>query len=306
MREQIENVKVWTKRPQARWACAAGLLLIGAACLVLTQQVQYLTGYDLLNDSAAGSIDDALQKNAYVFLGVSSVKAGMAVIEGSSVGVGFDIQLGDLVQSVYDYVDYVWKVLLYGLTILAFYKMLLETGFLAVGIKIIGVGLVLWAAAILWTKRKRALNRVGLRFVSLGALVAYIVPLSLLATDLFGNVYMEPLKDKNRQQIFAVVKQFERAKIEFSLLREKLSLMNPGESLDQLKDGLIRTTKSLTDLLNESLLMFVQYTALLFFELLFFPFLSAIVLYKMAQIALGRFIEMPREEMKQTAGDVPA
>ena len=142
--------------------------------------------------------------------------------------------------------------------------------------------------------------------MSLGALVAYIVPLSLLATDLFGNVYMEPLKDKNRQQIFAVVKQFERAKIEFSLLREKLSLMNPGESLDQLKDGLIRTTKSLTDLLNESLLMFVQYAALLFFELLFFPFLSAIVLYKMAQIALGRFIEVPKEEGKLAAGDVPA
>ncbi|MFO7975682.1 MAG: hypothetical protein R6V12_13720 [Candidatus Hydrogenedentota bacterium] len=299
MREQFEHIKTWTKRPEARWACTAGLLLIGVACLVLTQQVQYLTGYDRLNDSAATSIDDALQKNARVFLAVSTVKAGIAVIEGSSIGVGFDIELGDLVQSVYDYVDYVWKVLLYGLTILAFYKMLLETGFLAVGIKIIGVGLVLWSAAALWPKRKRTLNRIGLRFVALGALVAYIVPLSLLATDLFGNIYIEPLKDKNRAQIFTVVKQFERTKLEFNMLREKLSLMNPGESLDQLKHGLIRTTKSLTDLLNESLLMFVQYAALLFFELLFFPFLSAIVLYKMAHIALGRLVELPREERKE-------
>jgi hypothetical protein len=298
MREQVEKAKQWISTTQGQWVQAVGLVLIGVGCLGLTQQVQTITGYDLLNDTAAGSIDEALQKNAYVFLGVSSVKAGMAVIEGSSVGVGFDIQVGDLVQSIYDYVDYVWKVLLYGLTILAFYKMLLETGFLAVGIKIIGVGLVLWAAALLWTKRRRALNRIGLRFVALGALVAYIVPLALLATELFGNAYIEPLKDRNREQIFAVVKQFERTKMEFNTLREKLSLINPGESLDELKSGLTRTINTLSELLNKSLLMFVQYAALLFFELLFFPFLSAYVLYKMAHIALGRLLEMPKESGK--------
>ncbi len=298
MQRQLDTVRQWMGTAQGRWARAGGLLLIGVACLLMTQQVQYLTGYDLLNASAATSIDDALQKNAYVFLGVSSVKAGMAVIEGSSIGVGFDIQIGDLVQSVYDYVDYIWKVLLYGLTILAFYKMLLETGFLAVGIKIIGAGFVLWAVAALWPKRKRTFTRVGLRVISLGALVAYIVPLSLLATDLFGSVYIEPLKDKNRTQVFAVVQQFERTKIEFNMLREKLSLLNPGESLDQLKQGLTRTSTSLTNLLNESLLMFIQYAALLFFELLFFPFLSAFVLYKMVQIALGRMLELPKERGK--------
>ncbi|HOD49509.1 MAG TPA: hypothetical protein PKY01_01120 [Candidatus Hydrogenedentes bacterium] len=298
MRQQLEKIKQGLGTAQGRYARAAGLILIGLACLLLTRDVQYLTGYDFLNSSAAGSIDDALEKNAYVFLGVSSVKAGMAVIEGSSIGVGFNIEIGDLVQSVYDYIDYVWKVLLYGLTILAFYKMLLETGFLAVGIKIIGIGLVLWAGAALWPKRRRAFNRAGLRFVSLGALVAYVVPLALLATDLLGNVYIEPLKEKNREQIFAVVKQFERTKTEFNMLREKLSLVNPGESLEQLKQGLTKAANSLGNLLNESLLMFVQYAALLFFELLFFPFLSAVVLYKMAQIALARVVEVPSEAAK--------
>ncbi|HPA04659.1 MAG TPA: hypothetical protein PLB67_09480 [Candidatus Hydrogenedentes bacterium] len=306
MQQWLEKTRAWLGSPHGRWLRAGVLLLLGLACLVMTQQVQHLTGYDALNSSAAVSIDDALQKNAYVFLGVSSVKAGLAVLEGSSIGVGFDIEIGDLVQSVYDYVDYVWNVLLYGLTILAFYKMLLDTGFLAVGIKIIGVGLVLWAIAALWPARKQVLHRTGLRFTALGALVAYIVPLSLLATNLFGTVYIEPLKDKNREQVFAVVKQFERTRTEFTLLREKLSLVNPSESLEQLKQGITKTTTSLTNLLNESLLLFVQQAALLFFELLFFPFLSAFVLYKMAQIGLSRLVEMPRESAAPALGSLPA
>ncbi len=283
----------WLSTPSGRGLGAAGLLLLGIACLTMTQQVQYITGYDALNGSAAVSIEDALQKNTYVFLAVSTVKAGLAVLEGSSVGVGFSIEIGDLVQSVYDYVDYIWKVLLYGLTILAFYKMLLDTGFLAVGIKVIGVGLLVWAVGILRPAYRQTLHQIGLRFAALGALVAYIVPLSLLATDAIGAMYIEPLKDKNREQMFAVMEQFDQARTEFSQLREKVSLVNPGESLSQLKQGITRISSSLSHLLNNSLILFVQQTALLFFELLFFPFLSAFVLYKMAQIGLSRLIERP-------------
>ncbi|MGI6460968.1 MAG: hypothetical protein ACOX5J_12915 [Candidatus Hydrogenedentales bacterium] len=306
MQKSLEQMKEWFGTSPGRGLRAGVLLLLGIACLTLTQQVQCVTGYDVLNGAAAVSIEDALQKNAYVFLAVSTVKAGLAVLEGSSVGVGFSIEIGDLVQSVYDYVDYVWKVLLYGLTILAFYKMLLDTGFLAVGIKIIGAGLLVWAVGALRPAYQQTLQRIGLRFAVLGALVAYIVPISLLATDSLGARYIEPLKDKNHEQVLAVMEQFEQARTEFSQLREKLSLVNPSESLSQLKQGITRITSSLSQLLNDSLLLFVQQTALLFFELLFFPFLSAFVLYKMTQIALSRLFEISGETAGPVADAPPA
>ena len=68
------------------------------------------------------SYDGALEG----FLVLSAVKSGLAVIEGSEVGIGFNLQVGDLVQSVYDYVDIAWKTVLAGGTILFMTRLALE------------------------------------------------------------------------------------------------------------------------------------------------------------------------------------
>jgi hypothetical protein len=60
------------------------------------------------------------------FLVLSAVKSGLAVIEGSEVGIGFSLQVGDLVQSVYDYVDIAWKTVLAGGTILFMTRLALD------------------------------------------------------------------------------------------------------------------------------------------------------------------------------------
>ena len=68
------------------------------------------------------SYDSALEG----FLVLSAVKSGLAVIEGSEVGIGFNLQVGDLVQSVYDYVDIAWKTVLAGGTILFMARLALD------------------------------------------------------------------------------------------------------------------------------------------------------------------------------------
>ena len=68
------------------------------------------------------SYDSALEG----FLVLSAVKSGLAVIEGSEVGIGFNLQVGDLVQSVYDYVDIAWKTVLAGGTILFMTRLALD------------------------------------------------------------------------------------------------------------------------------------------------------------------------------------
>ncbi len=60
------------------------------------------------------------------FLVLSAVKSGLAVIEGSEVGIGFSFQVGDLVQSVYDYVNIAWKTVLAGGTILLMTRLALD------------------------------------------------------------------------------------------------------------------------------------------------------------------------------------
>ncbi|MCH7549547.1 MAG: hypothetical protein IH969_08455, partial [Candidatus Krumholzibacteriota bacterium] len=72
-------------------------------------------------------LDDTLERDMVTFLLITAVKASLAMIEGSNVGVGFELQVGDIVQPAYDYVDFFWRAFLYAFMVLGFYKLLLET-----------------------------------------------------------------------------------------------------------------------------------------------------------------------------------
>lgn len=69
-------------------------------------------------------LENSFDKSIKGFLVLSSIKSGLAIIEGSGVGVGFNLEIGDAVQPVYDYVDIAWKASLAGGTVLLMAKLL--------------------------------------------------------------------------------------------------------------------------------------------------------------------------------------
>jgi len=82
-----------------------------------------------MGDVAASNgkyLDQSFDKAVTGFLILSGIKSGLAVIEGSEIGVGFNLEIGDLVQSVYDYVDIAWKTALAGGTIVLLTKLMLQ------------------------------------------------------------------------------------------------------------------------------------------------------------------------------------
>ena len=133
---------------RAGYAAAIAALIVASACLFATKYVVRYTLYDRLSVATAEMIDESLSRDMRTFMTVSAVKAGLAIFTGSTVdagvGVGVQIEMGDAVQPVYDYVDFVWDSLLYALMVLGFYKLLFETGMLAIGIKVFGLGLLMW------------------------------------------------------------------------------------------------------------------------------------------------------------------
>jgi hypothetical protein len=54
----------------------------------------------------------AFDKTLKTFAVLSAVKVGLAVVQGSDVGIGFNLEVGDVVQSAYDYVDVAWRTVL--------------------------------------------------------------------------------------------------------------------------------------------------------------------------------------------------
>lgn len=266
----------------------------GLACIVFSSLSADYLQLTRLADAAQGLVDDALTQNTQTFLAVSALKAGLALVEGSSVGVGIEVQVGDLVQPVYDYVDYIWRFLFYSLLILGFYKLLLDTGVFLIGMKVVGLGLLLAAAASAWPHRRKRLARIA-RSVALGGLLfAYVVPLALIATNWAASTYTDPLKDRYAGSIERVRIEARNIQAEFLALKDELSITSPNESLSLLRTRLRALVVGMTRTIEDALHAFIYYVVIVLCELFVFPLISAYALYKGAHFAFGRFFETHR------------
>lgn len=84
-------------------------------------------GLATLSNSNNRYLQESFDESVKGFLVLSTIKSGVAVLEGSEVGMGFNLEVGDVVQSIYDYVDVAWKTALAGGTILLLMRLVLET-----------------------------------------------------------------------------------------------------------------------------------------------------------------------------------
>ncbi len=299
-----------------KWGCRACIIdamnktmqYIAAVLLVAVGSVAVvsprLAGYDAINGKALGSVDGALAENVRTFAVVSGIKAGLAVIEGSTMGaVIVTVEIGDLAQPVYDFVDYVWKILLYALLTLSLYKFVLEFGLLSFGVRILGIGCVLWGIRILAfsdegkTARPRiyqgileylqTLSRVA---ILSGLLLAYLAPVTVIASHSLEGFLTEPVKEREVEAIGNFERQFDRLKEEFLSIREDISITHPMESSDQIRTRIRLIGSALLNSFNSSMHAFLYYLVILFVEIVVFPLMTAFILYKLARVTMKRVL----------------
>lgn len=287
---------------------AAGVVLIflGWACAFIPDISARYSGYHWLNGHALELTQNALEHNLKSFLTVSGIKAAVALLEGSSIGVGFELEVGDLVQPAYDYIDFVWKLLLYALLILGFYQLLLETGVLTVGIQILGLGLMFWGIAMVYPLSHLDTRAWARRIVLLGVLLAFVVPLALIATDFVSSHYMEPLKARYSQRLDETQDKLGIHRAAIFALKDDISIKSPVESMNALRTQATTLVRNVTETVWESLKIMLFYVIILMLELLIFPLLSAYVLYKFFHFAMGRVITATVTIPPKTVSDAPA
>ncbi len=277
-------------RQLVRRVAAATAIAAGLCALCLPRVFEAGVGYPVVVRMAEARVDGSLERNTVTFLSLSGIKALLATIEGSTVGVGFELQLGDLIQPAYDYVDFVWRAFLYALALLGFYKLLIETGILALGFPLLGIGLLLVGAGALDLGRASALSRWGRRASALGLVVAYVVPLALLLSDLVSHRYLVPLESRNAERIEQARQPLDDAVDRIGRLRDKLSILEPAKSIEAFG----REARTIADLASEAiwerLQAFLALVLILLVELLMLPFLSAFLIYRLLSLA-GRASE---------------
>jgi hypothetical protein len=69
-------------------------------------------GLSMINGAAKEHLREQRDKAFKGFLVLSALKAGLAVLRSSEIGLFLNVRIGDLAVAVYDYVNFAWKVLL--------------------------------------------------------------------------------------------------------------------------------------------------------------------------------------------------
>jgi len=108
---------------------AVSMLLVGAILLTafgLTEKALDAAGLKRLSDSNDAYLKSSFTRSLRTFVVLTAVKTGLAVVEGSEVGLGFGIEIGNVVRAAYDYVDLAWRTVLAGMAVLTGTRYLLQ------------------------------------------------------------------------------------------------------------------------------------------------------------------------------------
>jgi hypothetical protein len=214
--------------------------------------------------------------NGVSFAALSALKGMLGAIEGSSVGVGFQLELGDLVEPAYDAVDVVWRGFFASLALLGLYELVLKTGLLSIGVAILGAGALLFGTGVLLPDSRfaaiaAALRRAGSFAARFGFALAYGLPLALLASQTLGSKYLEPLRAEQAARIESARPLLEQTGARLRDLRERVSLLEPSRSLDEIARETRAIAAQAATLISERVQAFAISLALLAVELLLLP-----------------------------------
>jgi hypothetical protein len=197
-------------------AAAAGLLL--AASGIMDRGLAHL-GLGDLNQANQRYLDESYDHALDGFLVLSAVKSGLAVIEGSQVGIGFSLQVGDLVQSVYDYVNIAWKTVLAGGTILLMTRLALEgvglVGHLVMSLTFFSLLMLVAVRGFMPTREGfgRLLRSITATLAFAVVLLYVILPLAVFAASQLSQRLTRPLIQESYDTFSEVSQTFTREAI---------------------------------------------------------------------------------------------
>ena len=189
-------------------------------------------GMERLAESNDRYLERSMDKAVNGFLILSGIKTGLAVIEGSEVGVGFNLELGDIVQSVYDYVDIAWKTALAGGTVVLLTRLVLQAVrmvdhwcFTFTAAALLLYGLLRWflPAAV----KSARLLREAAYFLLIATIVTYLVfPFSIAGAAYLSEKITGPLIEESQRSFESIKEEFSSDNISRRLFPDEVKEEN--------------------------------------------------------------------------------
>ncbi len=260
-------------RKRIRRALIVGVLIVGIVLTVLgfTDRLLGNCGLDGLTEKNDAYLESSFERSLRTFAVLSTIKVGLAVVEGTEIGVGFGLQVGDVVQAAYDYVDIAWRTVLAGGVILLGTRTLLEAAslanhwFLAITLAALVLMVLTRGAPPRLVRTHRMLREAALFMSVLTAACYLILPLSIAGGAYLSSKITAPSIEEAESGLTALTEELfpeAEARTTDGGLREKWS---------QTREMLNQLASHLKEKASELVLWILKLIAGYLFDCLVFP-----------------------------------
>ena len=248
-------------------------------------------GMGFVTDSNRDYLAEAFDRSLVGFLVLSGIKSGLAIIEGSEVGIGFNLEIGDIVQSVYDYVDVAWKTALAGGTILLMTRFCLDAvtlvdhWFLLLMLLSIGVyWVMIWYLPQM--RRVSRLARESMIFLVVVSLTLYIVlPIAITGASFLSRSITQPLIEATQDEFQEINRAFSPQRLHNSLFPPESESESIFSSLDftarfeKTKERIQAIGEYFKDKTRDIAVLTLKLVAGYLFDCIVFPLTFFVILY---------------------------
>ncbi len=286
------------------------LVLLCATFFAATGHLDVLIhkcGGSVITDTNKEYLEESFDRSMKGFLVLSAIKAGLAVLEGSEVGVGFNLEVGDIVQSIYDYVDVAWKTSLAGGTILLLIQLVLQTIELFDHwclFSLLLTALLLFLLSWLLPKQKR-LNRIlkeCLLFVSVLTVALYLIlPVSIAGAAFLSKQITRPLVEEAQQGFESIQQDLTPAALNKRFFPESQkedslwSRLDFNAKLQNCKDAIMEMAEYLKRITEDFAIWTIKIIAGYLFDCIIFPLAFFIAVYILTKNLLAYLIGIRRD-----------
>ena len=286
------------------------LILLTATVTAATGHLDVLikkSGGTFLFDSNEKYLQESFDRSMKGFLVLSGIKGGLAVLEGSEVGVGFNLQVGDIVQSIYDYVDIAWKTALAGGTILLLIQLILQTVNLIDHWCLFSLLLVFLSLHLLdWVlPGRKKLNRIlkeCLLVISVLTVALYLIlPFSIAGAAFLSKQITQPLVEEAQKGFESLQQDLSPQSLNkrfFPKNQEKGSLWSHLDfeaKLENCRTAIIKMIEYLEKITEDFAFWTIQIIAGYLFDCMIFPLAFFISIYILVKHILAYFIGIRRD-----------
>jgi hypothetical protein len=271
------------------------LACVAAAAGMLDKSIGFL-GMQHVGDTNEAYLQDAFDRSLAGFLVLSGIKSGLAVIEGSEVGIGFNLEIGDIVQSVYDYVDIAWKTALAGGTILLITRLTLEAvatidhWFLALMFLVMVVFLTLEWFFTAYARLANVFREAMLFLVVMTLTLYYILPLGITAASFVSRKITGPLIQSSQEGFEKVNQEFSPAHINSQLFGDDtddndsiFSALDFTAKYEMTRERIRQIGQYFKDKTTLMATLTIQLVAGYLFDCIIFPLTFFVILYVLSK-----------------------